>query len=364
MKNQIPDAYGEMFANGIRHPKLYLWDAWSYVEDNIIHLYSLAVSRLKPDGSVLHPNDRNDFPFHIRHFTSSDDGISWKDQGCFLNIDDTSKLNFRTIWSGSVELMPNGQKLVAFTGLEKLDDNHRFRQNIALGISEDGFEVNTIQNQSISSPIRDWKSITDKGYYLDVADNLGSDLGEKDGPIMSWRDPFIFYDKQHKLNLFWAAKTSPRTGTMARATLKPNGTFFEIEVLHPPIAVPDIDDFTQLEVPKIVYDDLKGRYYLIIASCNRLYESQPDSEISKEVRAYTSKHIDGPWETLGDKILGKEHLFGITILKSDFKNNRLLCIAPYTEAASDDVMLTFAPPFYLYLDALRVEFISETITNK
>jgi hypothetical protein len=356
MINQIPDSYRKKFVNGIRHPHLYLWDAWSYLEKDTIHLYCLAVSRIKPNGTELHTNERNDFPFHIRHFISIDNGLSWKDEGCFLKPDDISKLNYRTIWSGSVKPMPNGKKLVAYTGLENKDSEHNYLQNIAIGISEDGYTVNTIYNKAISSPLRDWKAILDKGYYLDSEGNLGSNKGEKDGPIMSWRDPFIFYDKDNKLNLFWAAKVGPRLSALARATLKPKGEFFEIEELHPPITVPDIKDFTQLEVPKVLFDEQKKQYYLIISSCNRLYENQIDSEITKEVRVYTSKNINGPWESLGDKILGREHLFGITILKTDFKNNRILCIAPYTEAANQDLMLTFAPVFYIYLDELRVEF--------
>lgn len=363
MINYIPDAYGNKFVNGINHPYLYLWDAWSYIEGNVMHLYCLAVARIKPDGSKMHPNERNDFPFHIRHFTSIDNSISWKDEGCFLKPDDVSKLNFKTIWSGSVKPMPNGKKLVAYTGLEDVDSNHCFRQNIALAISEDGYTVNNIDNQILSSPLRDWKSIKNKGYYLDAENNLGSNKGEEDGPILSWRDPFVFYDKDDKLNLFWASKISPRTGAIARATLKPKGDFFEVEKLHPPVTVPDIAAFTQLEVPKVVFDDLNERYYLIIASCNRLYEDQPDSEVSKEVRVYKSKHIDGPWESLGDKILGNEHLFGVSILKTDFENERFLCVAPYTEAANVDLMLTFAPTFYIYLNPLRVEFLNESQTN-
>ena len=363
MMNQIPEAYGKKFENGIRHPYLYLWDSWSYVEENIMHLYCLAISRFKPNGDELEPRERNDFPFHIRHFTSIDDGLCWKDEGCFLKPEDISKLNYRTIWSGCVKPMPNGKKLVAYTGLENIDSQHNYLQNIAIGVSEDGYKVNNIYNQELSSPLRDWKAIVDKGYYFDSVDNLGSNKGEKDGPIMSWRDPFIFYDKDNKLNLFWAAKIGPRVNAMARATLKPNGDFFEIEELHPPITVPDVEKFTQLEVPKVLYDKEKDQYYLIISSCNRLFENQPDSEVSKEVRLYTSKNIAGPWKSLGGKILGEENLFGATVLKTDFKNNRLLCIAPYTENANTNLMLSFAPVFYIYLNPLRVEFLSQANTN-
>jgi len=358
--NQIPDAYDKKFVGGIRHPYLYLWDSWSYSEDNIMHLYCLAISRLKPNGDELKPDERNNFPFHIRHFTSLDDGTSWKDEGSFLKPEDISNLNYRSIWSGSVEPLPDGKKLVAYTGLEHIDSNHCFLQNIALAISENGYTIDRIDHNSLSSPKRDWVEITKKGYYLDAIDNLGSNKGEMDGPIMSWRDPFIFYDtKEEKINLFWAAKEGPRLGTMARATLKSNGEFFSIDELFSPVTVPDIDDFTQLEVPKVLFDKDKQQYYLIISSCNRLYENQPESEINKEVRLYSSKHIDGPWKSLGEKILDDENLFGVTILKTDFQNNRLLCIAPYTEAANSNLALTFATPFYIYLDSLKVEFLNQ-----
>jgi len=116
---QIPPPYVEKFKNGINHPQLYLWDAWSYLEVDVMHLYCLAVARLKSDGTPLQPMERNDHPFHIRHFTSVDNGISWKDEGCFLNPKkELKKLNGYTVWSGSVEGLPNGEKLAAITVLE------------------------------------------------------------------------------------------------------------------------------------------------------------------------------------------------------------------------------------------------------
>lgn len=363
MKNHIPDAFQEIFVNGIRHPYLYLWDSWSYIEDNITHLYCLAVLRKKPNGDDMNPNERNDYPFHVRHFTSNDDGLSWKDEGCFLKLDDIAKLNYRTIWSGSVKPLRNGKKLVAYTGIENKDSNHNFLQNIALAISEDGHNINGVDDTSFSSPVKDWKEITEKGYYLDAIDNLGSNKGEKDGPIMSWRDPFIFYDKDDSLNLFWAAKVGPRSSAMARATLKSKGDLFSIEELHAPITVPDIEEFTQLEVPKVLYNELKDQYYLVISSCDRLYENQPEAEVSKNVRLYTSKDINGPWKSIGNKILGEQNLFGVTILRTDFENNRLLCIAPYTENAKTEDVLSFAPTFYIYLDSLRVEFLDHANSN-
>lgn len=355
---RIPPPYHHNFENGIRHPLLHLWDAWSYVEADIMHLYCLAISRLKPDGTQLQPMERNDFPFHIRHFTSENAGSSWKDEGCFLKPEAWSKkFNSYTIWSGSIEVLPDGRKLVAFTALEKVDSNHRFLQNIVLAVSDDGYVIDQVADIALSSPRRDWEKITKKGYYLDVPEKLGSNTGEGGGPILAWRDPFVFLDNNEKINLFWGAKVSPTASALVRAKLKKDGPFYKITKLFPPVTVPDGNEFTQLELPKVLHDKEKELYYLIISSCNRLYEGQSDEEVDKGVRVYKSHSIDGPWKALGGKILGSENLFGPTVLKTDFKNNRLLCIAPYTDAAENNLSLTFSPVFYVYLDTLKVEFL-------
>ena len=353
----IPEPYKTKFKNGINHPELFLWDAWSYLESDRIHLYCLAVSRKKNDGSNLDPNKRNDVPFHIRHFTSDDNGFSWKDEGCFIDVDKDLKGKYRTIWSGSVQPLPTGEILAAYTGIVDVDSEHRYLQTIALASSTNGYKLAQSQERELSSPIRDFDEIMKKGYYLDSLPDLGSNKGEENGPIMAWRDPFIFYDKTNELNLFWAAKINPTQSALARTTLKKTEKGYTIKELFPPATVSDYLEFTQLEVPKIVWDKAKGLYYLMISACNRLYEEQPDSEITKEVRFYKAKDINGPWESMGDSILGNENLFGPTILRTDFDNNRLLCIAPYTEKSTKSSRLTFAKPFYVYLETLNVEFL-------
>lgn len=360
MNHNIPDAYTKTFKNGIRHPLLYLWDGWSYSDKELIHLYCLAVSRTKEDGTALDTSERNFFPFHIRHFTSSDYGKSWRDEGCFLQPRlGRGMHDSRTIWSGSVEPLPNGKKLVAYTGLYDVDENHNFLQNITLAVSDDGFKVNKIAKEPISCPRRDRNYIISKGYYLDTHEKMGHNGGEGNGPIMAWRDPFVFIDKNKNIRLFWAAKVGTHQNAMAHALLKEDNGLFRIDKLYPPTTLPDGKEFTQLELPKMIYDAKRKLYYLIVSTCNRLFEGQSDSEVDKKVRLYKSTHFNGPWEPWGKHggvILGPENLFGMTVLKTDFENNRLLCISPYTEASPDALGSTFSPVFYINLDPVEVIF--------
>ncbi|MCW5515488.1 hypothetical protein [Muriicola sp. Z0-33] len=360
MQQNIPTAYNSAFTNGIRHPHLYLWDAWSFVEDDVIHLYCLAVSRTKKDGTGLYPSERNSYPFHIRHFSSQDEGLSWKDEGCFLSARlGEDKHDSKTIWSGSIEVLPNGKKLTAYTGLWNAGQDRSFLQNIALAVSNDGYTINEIADEPISSPIRDRDEIIGLGYYLDAPDSMGHNDGEGGGPIMAWRDPFVFIGLEGDVHLFWAAKIAPLKNAMAHALLKKEGELFRIDKMYPPTTLPDGDKFTQLELPKLVHDKDNGWYYLIVSTCNRIYEGQSDEEVDKSVRLYRSSSMEGPWEAWGKEgstILKSENLFGLTVLKTDFKNNRLLCMAPYTDAATGELSLSFAKPFYINLNPVEVHF--------
>lgn len=351
----IPSPYKSTFENGIRHPQLYLWDAWSYCENETIHLYCLAVNRLKENGTILDPSLRNDYPFHVRHFTSKDEGKTWKDEGCFLKPTiGEDKHDSRTIWSGSVELLPNGKKMVAYTGIYEIDEDRCFLQNMALAVSNDGFEINHKVNEPLTCPRRDWEKITNSGFYLAPKDELGHKDGENNGPILAWRDPFIFLDHNKAVHLFWAAKISSHENAMAHALLEKDGDTYKIAKLLPPITLPDGAGFTQLELPKVYFDAEKKLYYLIVSTCNRLYEGQSDDEVDKSLRLYRSFSLDGPWEPCGvdgSRILKGSCLFGLTVLKTDFKNNRLLCIAPYTDAAPKELSHTFSNAFYVEINS-------------
>lgn len=357
MNSIIPPARGQIFNGNIRHPDLYLWDAWSFVESNTIHLYCLAVNRILPNGNPLIPADRNDYPFHVRHFSSRDQGRTWKDEGCFQSPRrGMRKQDARNIWSGSIDLLESGKKLVAYTGLYEVDTERTFLQNISLGISNDGYSIDSLGEEPLSCPRRDWHQIRKQGYYLDVIDKLGNRLGEEDGPILTWRDPFIFVDDSGKIHLFWSAKAGPRQGAIAHGILAGDDPGYRLEKLFPPVLLPDSEEFTQVEMPKILFDRQASRYYLIVSTCNRTFEGQTDDEVDKAIRLYTGESLDGPWRASsgqGSVIRELDGLFGLTVLKADFSRQRLLCMAPYTDAVTPELRLTFAAPFLLDLRNYR-----------
>lgn len=358
MKITIPPPLKTPFRGPINHPALYLWDAWSYWEGNELHLYCLALSRTDGLGNTLAPVQRNSWPFHVRHFLSTDGANTWSDMGAFLQPSaEENTHDSKTIWSGSVALLPDGKKLVAYTGLYEGDATHNFQQNIALAVSNDGHKIDQRFAEPLSCPSRDWQMIVDTGYYLDKIENVGSDEGENGGPIMAWRDPFVFVDDKEKIHLFWAAKVSSHRSALAHALLEKTRSGYSIATLFPPVVMPDGDEFTQLELPKVLHDNLSNKFYLIIATCNRLYEGQTDAEVDKKVRLYSSSSMTGPWQPCGINgsvvLEEKSHMFGVTALRADYDNGELFCIAPYTDAAENGIALTLSRPFTIRLDPAK-----------
>jgi hypothetical protein len=319
----------------------------------------LAVPRTKADGSPLTGAERNSVPFHVRHFSSGDLGSSWVDEGCLI----TPRLgqgfpDSRTIWSGSIEPLSDGKKLLAYTGLYELDDEHCFAQNIMLALT-DGYAIESREGDPLICPRRDWKAITDAGYYLAAPDDVGYREGESGGPITAWRDPFVFIDKDDQIHLYWSAKVGPRLGALGHALLRRDGQRFRLENLFPPTTIPDGADVTQFELPKVYYDARQETYYLISATCTRIDERQRDEEVDKTIRLHLSSSLDGPWQPWspqGSALPGLDGLFGMTVLKADFDRRSLLCIAPYTDAAGADLGLTFSPCFRIGLDPVEVVF--------
>lgn len=355
MDSTIPPPHSGPFIGAIVHPDLYLWDSWSYEQANETHLYCLAVSRNDESGRPFDASLRNDRPFHVRHFLSADKGSSWSDQGCLQTPRlGTPYFDSKTIWSGSVTLLPDGRKLVAYTGLNDADPELPFQQSIALAISDDGYKIGELPDEPLSCPIRDWSAITSCGYYLDELTRLGHKDGEGRGPISAWRDPFVLLD-DGAIHLFWAAKIGSHRPAMAHATVEETENGFVLAQLHAPITVPDDDEFTQLELPKILRDERDGMYYLLISTCNRRYEGQSDAEVDKRIRLYSASMPDGPWKAARESgstvFKDEDFLFGLTVLSADFDNGNLTCVSPYTDAAPGAAALSISKKFTISLDA-------------
>lgn len=312
--------------------------------DNIHHLFCLALARRDHDRSPITPGQRNDYKFHFRHFASNDNGASWTDKGVALkpgNIADQNDAG--NVWSGGVLPLEDGRVLHGFTGIADTSADHPFIQsvNFALGTIDGPVSFAT---SAASHPVRDRKHITDLGYYLPPADMIGHKDGEEDGPITAWRDPYFYRTETGEIYAFWSAKISPRIPAVAWGKISIDQDTVSLELL-PPISLPDSDEYTQAEVPKICRNSVSGTYYMMISSCDRLNEAQLDSEVSKQLRIYKSEALKGPWQPYHDDghvLQNAEFLFGASFIDMHTTSETVPIIAPYTERASQKLELTFA----------------------
>lgn len=337
------------FTSEILHPDLWLWDSWITSNgEGEYDLYCLALSRLDDNGMEIRPSERNNHAFHIRKFRTVDTGMTWLDMGNVLNPKKSKDMSYsRNVWSGSAVIFSPETTLHGFTGIEGVDDTHPYLQSICFGFSRQNQNVIVPLQRAALHPRRDYQLIREKGYYLDIIENLGHKNGEQGGPIMSWRDPFLFKSPDDTLHCLWSAKSTPTTPVIAHAILDASENDVKIRQLMEPILLPDSSEFTQAEVPKILYSPAKRLYYLMIASCDRLREGQSDNEISKQQRLYVSRTIRGPWQPYrpGTSIIpGLKHRFGCSVLSSDFIREEIQLMCPVTEQADDAIILSISGP--------------------
>lgn len=344
----IPAAHSATFKDGIDHPNLWLWDSWTLDGNDDLHLYCLALAKTHSDGTRILPPDRNDFTFHVRHFVSEDRGISWRDHGAIMypkQTDDGS--DARNIWSGSVLGLEDKTVAFGYTGVRDCGPERSFLQTICIATGPSPAGPDSWPRAAISCPIRDYEAICDRGYYLGPRDTLGSNAGEAGGPIMAWRDPYLFTDARGELYAVWSAKVSAQEPAIALAKLKRSGTDIELAELCAPIRLPDAHLMTQAEVPKIYRDRESGDFLLMVSACDRKYEGQPDKELTHIHRLYRSASLDGPWWTYAKEesaLPGLEGLFGASLLDVDLSKGYFTALGPYTENAGPEKQLRFETP--------------------
>ncbi len=334
----------------ILHGDHYLWDSWCFTEGLQTHLYALAVERRTATGELIEATQRNEHPFHIHHFVSRDGGASWHDEGIFLRRG-ASAFDARSIWSGSITVAPDGDKLMAYTGIAEHGAHRPFVQSMAIARTRDGQRPDYLPQQPVSCPVRDREHILSAGYYLGPADSLGDKNGEEGGPILAWRDPFLWLDQHQRWHMFWSAKSSPTQGVIGHALLRVEGADFHIDDLYPPIFLPQ-NDYTQIELPKIYFDQSRDCFYLLAANCNRLNESQPANQTNRHTCLYRSNRLEDGWQPCfgNDGIVpDSEGTYGVSVIKEDFAQDRLLCIAPLDDRAGENAF-GFSRTFYITLD--------------
>ncbi len=346
LKPPLPSIYPYALERVIAHPALMLWDSWACDRSGVWYLYCLALAKKDIDGNHIQPSERNNYQFHIRQFTSDDMGGTWWDKGVFMTPQMVSSdFAKRNIWSGSALPLQDGRMLMSFTGIREVSEEQPFIQSLGLAISKDGLSVASIQEIPLSCPLRDYDEILSLGYYLGPKDQLGHREGEEGGPILAWRDPYLLPSGDGSIDVFWSAKTSPKVGAIAHATMIEKQNGFVISELHSPITLPDSHLFTQAELPKIYLDTKTGTYFCFVAACDRLYEGQDDNEVHKLTRLYTATQVRGPWypwQSGNSEVLGLDGLFGGSIVEENYAECSFTMIAPYTEMVGPPLELTFA----------------------
>lgn len=342
----VPAPAEGLFCGAIRHPQLWLWDSWTDTTPHGLELFCLALSRVDAAGVPIRPSDRNLFPFHVRRFVSRDQGESWKDLGAFMGPAAMGDgYCARNVWSGSALALPDGARLHALTGLRERGPDRCFLQTLFVAHERSGGAL-TMPTSAVLCPERDGAAIRAAGYYLGPAETLGANVGEADGPILAWRDPYLFWDEHKRLQMLWSAKVAPRTPALGRATLRWAGQTVAVETLHPPTLLPDAGLMTQAEVPKAYESPFHGGWLLLVSACDRQSEIQPDCEVTKLMRLYRSESSAGPWRPWlahDSRLPIAAHGFGASILALQESQAAAAVITPITELAPEDIQLTFAP---------------------
>ena len=337
----VPPLAGTTFQDGIDHPALWLWDAWTHEHAGTLHLFTLAVARRDLAGLPITPATRDAYPFHVRRFASTDGGASWRDEGAYMLPPAGAGAN---VWSGSA--LPHGDVLLfGYTQVRAPSAERRYVQAICLTeASPDGAPPASGRAVVLSDPERDRDAIEAMGYYLGPASTLGGP-SEEGGPLLAWRDPFLLAEPSGGVRAYWSAKVAPDRPAIAHARLACGPDGWTLGELLAPMTLPDADAFTQAEVPKVYAEPDGTGYLLLVSACDRRSEAQPLAEVTKAMRLYRGPSPDGPWapHAPGSSLVADaQGLFGGALTEVGAGEATLL--APYADAAPRGRALTFAAP--------------------
>ncbi len=344
-----PPARDMIFKGSINHPDAFIWDAWSLTKDGTIFLYALASPRdVYKDGTIDIQTQRDHIPHHHRLFISTDQGKSWKDGGpVFAPRLGEDKFDSRSIWTGSTVHF-QGKIIGGYTGIRMTDESHPFIQSIGLSVSDDGKIYTRLTSEPLSCPIRDYDEIRAKGYFLGERNDLGTDKGENGQNILAWRDPGLVVDPATGLlHAFWSAKTDKteeQEAALAHGIIHDPLTKPRLELLAP-AHLPDHAEFTQAEVPQLIYSKAAKLFYMVVSTTNRTSGDQTDGDLDLAARLYSSPELGGKWTFVGKVLSKDDKRYPATIV--DFvdtdKGGVLYFTAPFNRSNAEDIMHTMPP---------------------
>ncbi len=284
----------------------YLRDNWlcHFEGDGLLHRFSLAAPR------SLASAERH-FHAAIHHWTNRD-GEQWRYRGIAVERGLPESFDGQAAWSGCAVDM--GCCLALFyTGLGIGDDR---RQTIAMAFTEDGHRF-TKQACPVLEP---------------GGEELGYHLGDGDGVVMAWRDPFVFQPPgSGEWHMVFSAKRERPVckGGFAHAVALDDS--LSRWQLRKPIDLPDC--YLQMECPHILY---QGGYVFCIASTkDRAVEHAADANTA--IRAWRAPSLEGPWEAAGaggrDLILDhRHHLYAATFVRLPGKGEQVFATGFFSES--------------------------------
>lgn len=344
-----PPAVDTVFIGLINHPTIYIWDAWVWEEKGQLNLYTLASPRaFYESGDVDIQTQRDHLPHHWRQFFSTDGGLSWHDLGPVFapRVGDADVHDSRSIWTGSV--LPYQQELLAtFTGIRQTTNDYPFIQSIGLAkFDKESKKFVRLSNEALTCPLRDYDLIRSKGYHLAALDQIGKDEPEEGGfCITAWRDASMVIDQQQQIHLLWSAKSStrsPHEAVIGHGILHNPLTDPKLELLEP-IYLPESQEFTQAEVPQILWVPELDHYILMVSTTNSSPQQAPE-DFRSNVFLYLSKTIEGDWQKIDNLLTEQDHRYPGVLVSAAYRPESSELVvrftAPNDRSAAKDLIHT------------------------
>jgi len=307
----------------------HIWDGWITVDRStgLFHRFNLAAPKSAGLQSLGGNPSQRDRQAYIRYFTSKD-GHTWKDHGS------TGIAG----WSGSAVFNERGRFLF-FT--EKNMSHQRIRLAIWDGAAFRPLPTSILDPEALAARAR----------------KLGYHLGNGDGLIMAWRDPFV-YRANGEWHMLFAAKRRLASGkivpTVGHAvSLDPDFQKWKLE--KPMNKIPDIGGNHlngQIELPTVARHG--GKTYLFMS-----HSIVGAGKATRTTRAYTIDESGKltPVNRNGGVIIGPASgVYGFNLVADPSRPGELLAHGFYDVGHKDQMRPTPMTPVVWKNGEPTVEF--------